>query len=88
MNQATFANQSILWYLKKCSKNSDMDSNFYVCACGHHKETAKFGSQFLNNLQILSVTVFEQLPIRQVVTNFDYKSLDEESHNRLLLFDL
>jgi len=39
-------------------------------------------------LQILSVTVFEQLPVRQVLTNFDYRSLDGESHNQLLLFDL
>ena len=39
-------------------------------------------------LQILSVTVFEQLPIRQVLTNFDYESLEGESHNQLLLFDL
>ena len=39
-------------------------------------------------LQILSVTVFEQLPIRQVLTNFDYRSIDGESHNQLLLFEL
>jgi len=39
-------------------------------------------------LQILSVTVFEQLPIIQVLTNFNYKSLKGESHNQLLLFDL
>jgi len=39
-------------------------------------------------LQILSVTVFEQLLVRQVLTNFDYRSLDGESHNQLLLFDL
>jgi len=39
-------------------------------------------------LQILSVTAFEQLPIRQLLTSFDYKSLDIESHNQLLLFEL
>jgi len=39
-------------------------------------------------LQILSVTVFKQLPMRQVLTNYDYRSLDGESHNQLLLFDL
>ncbi len=39
-------------------------------------------------LQILGVTVVEPLPMKQVLTNFDYKSLDGESHNRLPLFEL
>jgi len=39
-------------------------------------------------LQILSVTAFEQVPIIQVLTNFDYKLLDSDLDNQLLLFDL
>jgi len=39
-------------------------------------------------LQILSVTAFEQVPIIQVLTNFDYKLLDSDLYNQLLLFDL
>lgn len=39
-------------------------------------------------LQILSVTVFEKLPVLQVLTDFNYQSQEYESSNQLLLFDL
>ena len=39
-------------------------------------------------LQILSVTTFEQIPILQVLTDFDYKSLEGDSGKQLLLLDL
>jgi len=39
-------------------------------------------------LQILSVTAFEQVPIIQVLKNFDYNLLSSDSDNQLLLFDL
>jgi len=39
-------------------------------------------------LQILSVTAFEQIPIIQVLTDFDYKSMEGDSDKQLLLLDL
>lgn len=39
-------------------------------------------------LQILSVTTFEQIPIMQVLTDFDYKPLESDSCKQLLLLDL
>ena len=39
-------------------------------------------------LQILSVTMFEQLPIIQVLTNFDYKAVEDDSYKQLLLIEL
>ena len=39
-------------------------------------------------LQILSVTVFEQIPIIQVLANFDYRSLESDSYKQLLLIEL
>ena len=39
-------------------------------------------------LQILSVTAFEQVPIIQVLTNFDYSSTGVDSDKQLLLLDL
>ena len=39
-------------------------------------------------LQILSVTTFEQVPISQVLTNFDYGSTESDSCKQLLLLDL
>jgi hypothetical protein len=39
-------------------------------------------------LQILSVTAFEQVPIIQVLTNFDYRATEYDSAKQLLLTDL
>ena len=39
-------------------------------------------------LQILSVTAFEQVPIMQILTNFDYKLLNDDLDKQLLLFNL
>ena len=39
-------------------------------------------------LQILSVTAFEQVPIIQVLRNFNYKLLNSDLDKQLLLFDL
>jgi len=39
-------------------------------------------------LQILSVTAFEQLPIRQVLTNSSYETSGGDSNKQLLLIDL
>jgi IS4 transposase len=39
-------------------------------------------------LQILSVTAFEQVPIIQVLSNFDHKLSDSDLDNQLLLFEL
>ena len=41
-----------------------------------------------NILQILSVTAFEQVPIIQVLRNFEYKLLNSDLDKQLLLFDL
>lgn len=39
-------------------------------------------------LQILSVSVFEKVPILQLVTESDYKTIDDQFCNQLYLFDL
>ena len=38
-------------------------------------------------LQILSITVFERLPINQVLTDTEYRPHGMVSHNQLNLFD-
>jgi len=38
-------------------------------------------------LQILSVTLFEKVPMIQVLTDFDYETEHRESPNQLLLFN-
>jgi hypothetical protein len=39
-------------------------------------------------LQILSLTIFEKLPITQIITDFEITNVIEENYNQLLLFEL
>ena len=39
-------------------------------------------------LQILSLTIFEKLPITQIITDFDITNAIDENRNQLLLFEL
>lgn len=52
------------------------------------KKRLKLQLSLYTILQILSVTVFEKVPIAQALTNFEQETQMVESPNQLLLFDL
>ncbi|SIQ68519.1 Transposase DDE domain-containing protein [Alkalispirochaeta americana] len=52
------------------------------------KKQLKLDGSLYTILQILSVTAFEQVPIEQVLTNFDYSSDDPGSDKQLLFKEL
>ena len=39
MDQAASSDKGILWYLRKCGEDSNLDRNFCVCVGRYHKET-------------------------------------------------
>ena len=43
---------------------------------------------FIQNSTNLNVSVFEKVPILQLLTNIDYKQKQEYDSNQLILFDL
>ena len=52
--------------------------------------TTQAASPVLTNLQILSVTLFEKVPLDQLFANYDYKNVPkskEQLCNQLNLFD-
>ena len=51
------------------------------------KKRLGFSHSLYTILQILSVTVFEKVPMLHVLTNFDYETKCHESPNQLLLFN-
>ncbi len=51
------------------------------------KKRIKIDLSLYTILQILSVTVFERMPILQILTNSDYSSNESLSHNQLNLFE-
>ena len=52
------------------------------------KKRMKLELSLYTILQILSVTVFEQVPIQQILKNSDYTDPGPDSRNQLLLFEL
>jgi hypothetical protein len=51
------------------------------------RKRLKLDSSLYTILQILSVTIFEKMPILQLVTNIDQNEPNDEQSNQLLLFD-
>jgi len=49
MDQATPADQGVLWDLRECGQDPDMDRHLDVCPCCHHQETASSGLESLHN---------------------------------------
>ena len=52
------------------------------------KKTLKIEMSLYNILQILSVSVFEKVPILQLLTKTDHKRKIHQEHNQLMLFNL
>jgi len=50
------------------------------------KKRLKIEASLYTILQVLSVTIFERMPILQALTNFDYKTEPAKESNQLLLF--
>ena len=49
MDKATSQNQEILWHIRKCSENPDMDRYLGICARGYYQKETPLGSNALHN---------------------------------------
>jgi hypothetical protein len=87
MDQTTSSNKSFLWDIGKCGQDSNLDCNVCVCSGSQNKETVKIRLEFLYNLQIFSITLFEKMPILQALTETYYKNKITSGHIQLNLFE-
>ena len=62
MDQATFANQGFLWYLRKRSENTNLDSNHRLCARGNCKEAPESRLKPLHNSTDSECDAFRENP--------------------------
>jgi len=51
------------------------------------KKRLKIEASLYTILQVLSVTIFERMPLLQALTDSDYKDEQDSSHNQLFLFN-
>ena len=51
------------------------------------KKRLKIEASLYTILQVLSVTIFERMPLLQALTDLDYKNEQDNNHNQLFLFN-
>jgi len=51
------------------------------------KKRLKLEASLYNILQILSATIFERMPLNQLLADFEYKTEKCDEANQLILFD-
>ena len=51
------------------------------------KKPPKIEASIYTILQMLSVTIFERMPLLQVLTDLNYRSETDENNNQLFLFN-
>ena len=56
-------------------------------ANANKEKRLKIEASLYTSLQVLSVTIFERMPLLQALTKEDYKTKVEPKSNQLLLFD-
>ena len=49
MDQTAFANQKLLWHLRECCQNTNLDGGIDLCPGCHNEETAQNRGQSLHN---------------------------------------
>jgi len=90
VDQAKLAHQEFLWHFKECCQNSNLDRHLCLRPGCHTQKTAQYPDKSLNNsaniLQILSVTVFERIPLLQLFTDTTMVEEILDFQNQLKLF--
>ena len=87
MGQTTSSHQTFLRYLGERREDADLDCGIGVRARGDHQKQLNLNVSLYTLLQILSVTVFEKMPIQQVFSDMDYHSELGMISNQLNLFE-
>ena len=88
MDKAAPENKGVLRHLEDAVKTQVWIAISVYVLVAIIKKRLNLDLSLYTILQILSVTTFEQVPIIQVLTQFDYRSMENWSDKQLLLKDL
>ena len=88
VNKTAFRNQKMLWY-----KFNAVHTQIWITVCIHllvanMKKILKLKQELYTILQILSVCIFEKVPVNHLFENKNYKNNTTEGDNQLIMFDL
>ena len=87
MDQAAFTHQGVFWRIGKCSEITNLDCGIGLCARRHHQKTPEDNASLYEILQILNLTMFEKVPLDQLLAQTVVDEIQQESANQLFLFD-
>ena len=90
MDQAASSHQGPLRHFHQFGKNPDLDRRFIHVLVAIIRKRLHLELNLYTILQILSVTLFEKVPLDQLFANYDHKNLPESKEplrNQLNLFD-
>ena len=87
MDQTAFEDKIILWYQRKCRKSSNMDCYRYIFAGRNNEKNFKLDQSLYTILQVLSVSLFEKMPILEAFSKDYLLAQNEQDRKQLSLFD-
>ena len=87
MDQAALAHQSVLRHQRECGEDSNLDRRVGVRAVANVRKRLELETSLYQILQILSVTLFEKVPILRALEASDFRSDLLEDRNQLILFN-
>jgi hypothetical protein len=87
VDQAAFAHQEVLRQFRECGEVANLDRRVGLCPRGYRQEAPESGRFALHFAQILSVTLFENMPLQQAFLGSDYETTEDSQRNQLDLFD-
>lgn len=65
-----------------------MDSDLRICTGGHSEEAIYEKQTLYEILQVLSISIFEKVPVNQLFAEYQLQYFKEQSDNQLKMFDL
>ena len=66
MDQTTPENQILLWHVRECGEESDLDRYLGLCACGHHQKTTQPQNRPLHNITDFESDAFRENTIGSI----------------------
>lgn len=88
VDQAKPADQNVLWNFRERRQSSGLDCCLRVRSGRHHEKAAlKINASLYTLLQVLSVTIFERMPLLQALTEQENNDETIETDNQLILFN-
>jgi hypothetical protein len=78
--------QTFLRHIRECRQNPDLDRGVDLCA-DRHRQEAHLEASLYTLLQILSVSLFEKMPIEQAFSDPALQSEGFQTDNQLNLFE-